>query len=201
MQMIFLTKKFFFNLIFLFFFLLISNVSSSEENFIIQGNENISKNTILSLKPENFSISDKLSINNFQKILYKSGFFENINIVIEGKNIYIKVKENPLVNFFFIDGIAQPELNKKISKIPEISENTFFQNYLIKKDLDNISLYLRSIGYLKNKVSYEIIKLNSNKINIFYNIELNNKFRINRIYFIGNKIFNSSTLSDIVFSS
>ena len=54
---------------------------------------------------------------------------------------------------------------------------------------------------MNNKLTHQIKKIENNKVNIFYNVELNEKFKINRIFFIGNKFFKSSELSDVVYSS
>jgi outer membrane protein assembly factor BamA len=86
------------------------------------------------------------------------------------------------------------DLKDKNNRIAKIKENTIFQPYLIKQDIKNISNYLKNIGYLNNKVNYQIIKIENNKINLFYKIDLKNKFKINRIFFIGNKYFKSQLL-------
>ena len=187
--------------IFLIIFIFLSNNAFSLTNIIINGNQNISKKAILSFKPNEISLDNLLSINLFQKKLFETGFFKDVKVSIDNKSLVINVIENPLVNFFYIEGIIQPNLNKKVSNIPKVSENSFFQQHLIKKDIENINSYLSSLGYLENKITYQIIQLNNNKINIFYKVQLNNKFKIKRIFFIGNKVFKSSILLDAIASS
>ena len=189
-------------LFFLFiFFLFFSHQLLANENIIIKGNRNISSKTFYSLAPNNIQTLDTKLINDFQKKIFETGFFEKVDLKIQNSKIIINVVENPLVNFFYIEGIKNNELKDNIFNIIKIRENSVLQNYLIKQDLKNISDNLKSIGYLNNEVDFQLIKINDNKINLFYNINLKSKYKINRIFFIGNKYFKPSTLSDVVYSS
>ena len=186
---------------FLLFFLLFNFKVFASEKIVILGNKNISSQTIKSLAPKSIDTLEPNLINNFQKKLFETGFFENVKMQVKNNNLFITVIENPLINFFFLDGIKNKQLNDKIFNLIKIRENTIFQNYTINNDIKIINNYLNNIGYLNNKISTQIIKIKNNKVNIFYNIDLNDKFKINRIFFIGDKHFKSSTLKDVIFLS
>jgi len=191
-----------FNLFFLiFFFIIFSEQLFANENIIINGNKSISSKTIYSLAPRNIEKLDPKILNNFQKKIFETGFFEKVDLKIQNKKIIINVVENPLVNFFFIEGIKNKEIKNKLFDLSEIKENTIFQTFWIKDDTKKFSEFLKSLGYLNNKLTHQIKKIENNKVNIFYNVELNEKFKINRIFFIGNKFFKSSELSDVIYSS
>jgi len=187
-------------ILFLIIFLVNGSLFASEK-IIIQGNKNISSSTIKSLAPNDIQSLKPNVVNNYQKKLYETGFFENIKIEIKNDSLYVSVLENPLINFFYLDGIKKKELNNKVFDLIKIRENTIFQKYIINNDIKNINNFLNNIGYLNNKISTQIIKIENNKVNIFYNIELNEKFKINRIFFIGDKYFKSSTLKDVIYLS
>ena len=187
------------NFLALFFF--ICSKSFAVEHIVVYGNQNISIDKIKSFAPPGITLSTPLKINEYQKNLFNTGFFNKVNVEIKNEKIFIEVEENPLVNFFFIEGLKSKKLNEQIYDLVTIKENTIFQNFQIKNDTISISNYLKKLGYLKNEVNYKLIKIKDNKINIFYNIKLNNKFKINRIYFIGNKFFKSSVLKDVVAST
>ena len=191
-----------FKLFFLFFtFIFFSQQLLANENVIIKGNKNISSKTIYSLAPNNIQSLDTNLLNDFQKKIFETGFFEKVDLKIHNKKIIINVVENPLINFFFIEGVKNNEVKNKLFDLSKIKENTIFQTFLIKDDIKKFSELLKSLGYLNNKLTYQIKKIENNKVNIFYNVELNEKYKINRIYFIGNKFFKSSTLKDVVYSS
>ena len=187
-------------ILFLIIFLVNGSLFASEK-IIIQGNKNISSSTIKSLAPNDIQSLKPNVVNNYQKKLYETGFFENIKIEIKNDSLYVSVLENPLINFFYLDGIKKKELNNKVFDLIKIRENTIFQKYIINNDIKNINNFLNNVGYLNNKISTQIIKIENNKVNIFYNIELNEKFKINRIFFIGDKYFKSSTLKDVIYLS
>ena len=91
-----------FKLFFLYFgFIIFSQQLFANENIIIKGNKNISSKTIYSLLPSNIEILDPTILNNFQKKIFETGFFEKVDLKIQNKKIILNVVENPLVNFFF----------------------------------------------------------------------------------------------------
>ena len=199
MQKISLIKS---KLFFLFFvFIFFSQQLFANENIVIKGNKNISSKTIYSLAPNNILSLDTKLLNDFQKKIFETGFFEKVDLKIQNQKIIINVIENPLINFFFIEGVKNNEVKNKLFDLSKIKENTIFQTFWIKDDIKKFSEFLKSLGYLNNKLTYQIKKIENNKVNIFYNVELNEKYKINRIFFIGNKFFKSSTLGDVVYSS
>ena len=137
-------------------------------------------------------------LNEFQKKIFETGYFESVKLSISGKKINIFVVENPLINFFYIEGINNKSISEKVYSFVNIKENDVFKLNLIKKDIGNINEYLKSLGYLNNKVNYKINDIKNSKVNIFYEVKLNNKFKINRIFFLGNKYYKSSKLSDVI---
>ena len=113
------------------FFLLISNFVSANDFIIIKGNKNISEKTIQSFAPKEINTFNPVLINTFQKDLFATGFFENVKITLSDNKLIIEVIENPLINFFFIEGLNND--NKKISdeinNIVKSKENTILQTF------------------------------------------------------------------------
>lgn len=169
----------------------------------IFGNKNFSEETILSIgniKKKNITISlDELNL--IQKKYYESNYFSNVEINVIDNILNIKVNENPLINFLIIEGIKEDSLKKDIEKIIVLKNNTVFSESLLNKDIVLIKEYLSSIGYLNSNVKFKVNQLDNNFVNIFLNIIPNNKFYIKNIFFIGDKYFSSSTLSDVVSST
>ena len=191
-------KKFILVIHFIFFF---SSPINAAENIIIKGNKNIATDTIISLAPKNINNLSPILINDFQKKLFETGFFKNVLIKVVDRKILVEIVENPLVNFFYIEGIKKNSMKDNLLDLVKIKENFVFQPYLINEDKKNIINYLSSLGYLNSNIDFQIIQIENNKVNIFYKININNKFKINRIFFVGNKYFDSSTLKDVVYSS
>ena len=88
----------------MFFLLFVANLSLSDEFTKIEviGNKRISDETIINIinfkKKIDYDLND---LNDFQKKLLKSNFFSDVLIQAKSKTLTIKVKENPIIDFFF----------------------------------------------------------------------------------------------------
>ena len=104
--------KFTLQLIFFSILLIFSANSKNYEKIIINGNERISNETILVFSEVSDDKSlDENSLNYILKKLYSSGFFSDVEVKIENKNLIINVTENPMIQTVHIEGIK-----KKIKK-------------------------------------------------------------------------------------
>ena len=69
-------------------------------------------------------------LNKILKNLYDSNFFENVEVSILNSSLKIKVKENPIIDQIFIEGIKNSKLNDvildNIYLKPIYSFNNFF---------------------------------------------------------------------------
>jgi len=168
----------------------------------IQGNQRISQETIneiIDFKPgADYSFSN---INNMQKELFKTGFFKNINIKIEKNNLIINVIENPIIDFFYIDGVKNNKREDLLYEKLSLGQNKIFSDSILKKDLELIREIYHQSGFFDVKIFPKISQLKNNSINLILDIDRGNKYKINKIFFIGNKKYKSSRLIDIISSS
>lgn len=168
----------------------------------ISGNNRISNNTIINLiqfeKNKDYTLEN---LNDFQKKLLESNFFENAKLKIDNKNLIITVKENPIIDFFYIDGVQNGQREELIYEKIQLGQNKIFSESILKNDIEKIKeIYLES-GYFNVNVIPRVSKLKNNSLNVILEVKRDEKYKIKRIYFIGNKFFNSSTLSNVVSSS
>lgn len=196
--------KYFF-LIFFYFILSLKIANSDEVNKInVIGNSAVSYETVLALaeiKNEKFDINIE-KLNNIQKRLFESSFFSSVEVSLSGQTLNIRLQENPLVDYILISGIDEhPVFKREIEKFLNTKVNSIFSENILNKDISLVKEYLASEGYFKNSVEFTVKKNQKNFVNIFFDINLNNKFLIKNIYFIGNKVFSSSTLSSVISST
>lgn len=201
--MIKIAKLFFFILSFFYF----STFSFSQEikisEILINGNKYISYENILSsagIKNKNFSVDiDKL--NTIKKKLYDTNFFSSVEFKVSNETLFINVSENPLIDFVIISGLElRKDFKKDIEKSLSLKANSLFSENLLNLDVILIKDYLKSQGYFDNKITYNVNKVEGNKVNIFFDIELNNIFYTHKINFIGDKKYSSSKLLSIISS-
>jgi len=188
---------------FFILFIFLTCLAKTEEfnNILINGNERVSEETILVFSDlSNKNFLDENSINDVLKKLYDSGFFNNISIVIENKNLIIDVEENPIIQTVFIEGIKKKKLEESLFDVLTLKNRSSFNSFTAKKDVDKILKLLRTKGYYFSKVVATSQDLGSNKINLIYKIELGKKARITKISFIGDKKFKDNTLRNVILS-
>ena len=195
-------KYFRFFLTFFFFisFCFTANSKLLNKNEIkIIGNNRVPVKTILENLTEKDSFINSTELNIYQKKLFETQFFSNIEFIYKDEVLTIVVKENPLINFIIYEGLENKnELLKELEKFFLIKENQIFSDSKLKDQVNQIKFFLNAKGYLDNFIKYNLFIVDDNKINIFFNIELKNKYKIDKIFFIGDKQFNSSVLKNVI---
>ena len=184
-----------------FLLLFLTNNSFSEiKKVVIVGNSRVSSNTIESLVDKKVSNVDSIYINNLTKKIYETDFFSDIKVSYNQDILTIEVSENSVINFFYINGLKDEDLDK-VNKIVSLKENSIFSTAKLKKDIESVKDYFRSLGYYTATIDPEVIKIENNQINLILNIDKKNASKIKNIYFIGDKFFSSSQLIDVISSS
>ena len=185
--------------VFIFLFLTCNSFSEIKKVIII-GNARVSSSTIESLVDKKVSNVDSIYINSLTKKIYDTDFFSDVKISYNQDVLTISVSENAVVNFFYITGLKDDDLDK-VNKIVLLKENTIFSVSKLKKDVESIKEYFRSTGYYFATIDPEVIKIKENQINLILNIDKKDSTKIKNIFFIGNKFFSSSQLADVIASS
>jgi len=183
------------------FFIVLTNVSFAEIKKInIVGNARVNSATIESLVDKKTSNIDSIYINNLTKKIYDTDFFADVKISFNQDVLTINVVENPIVNFFYINGIKDSDLDQA-NKIITLKENSIFSSSKLKKDIEATKEFLNASGYYQASIVPEVIKVDNNQINLIINIDKKEISKIKNIYFIGNKFFSSSQLTEVIASS
>ena len=175
--------------------------SDTLKSIIINGNERISDetiNTFLSIK-----INDELNekkLNLISKELYETNFFKNVTLKYENNDLTINVIENPIIQNIFFDGIKSNSLKDFITNNVNLIERSSFIDFFLEQDLNIMKQNLKSRGYYFSNIDVKIENLEDNKINLFYNFDIGEKAKINKITFVGNKIYKNKDLKNIILS-
>jgi len=140
---------------------------------------------------------DSIYINNLTKKIYDTDFFSDVKISYNQDILTITVSENSVVNFFYINGLKDKDLDE-VNKIISLKENSIFSLSKLKKDIESIKDYFKSIGYYTATIDPDVIKISNNQINLILNVDKKDSSKIKNIYFIGNKFFSSSQLADVI---
>jgi outer membrane protein insertion porin family len=184
----------------IFFFILTNGSNAELKKVNIIGNARVNSSTIESfIDKKNINI-DSVYINNLTKKIYDTEFFSDVKISYNQDILTITVSENPIVNFFYINGIKDSDLDQ-INKIITLKENAIFSSSKLKKDIEATKEFLNTTGYYQASIIPDVIKIDNNQVNLIINIDKKEISEIKNIYFIGNKFFTSSQLLDVILSS
>ena len=175
--------------------------SDTLKSITINGNERISSetiNTFLSIKLNDELNEEKLNL--ISKELYETNFFKNVTLKYENNNLTINVIENPIIQNIFFDGIKSNSLKDFITNNVNLIERSSFIDFFLEQDLNIMKQNLKSRGYYFANIAVKIENLEDNKINLFYNFDIGEKAKINKISFVGNKIYKNKDLKNIILS-
>ncbi len=191
------------NLIALFiFFLGTSNISAEIiKKIIVDGNERVNVETIKIFG--GVSVNDDLNsndLNDILKKLYKTNFFESVNLSLDNSILKISVIENAIVQNLILQGIDNDNLKKKILEIISVKEKNPFIENKVKNDLQNIKNFLQDVGFYFSSVDILQKENTNNSIDLIFKIDLGDKAFINEIVFLGDKKFKKRKLLNIITS-
>ena len=186
--------------IIVFFLILTSTLFAEIKKVDIVGNKRVNSATIESLVDKKIINIDSIYINNLTKKIYDTDFFADVKVSFNQDILTITVVENPIVNFFYINGVKDSDLDQ-VNKIITLKENNIFSSSKLKKDIEATREFLNASGFYQATIVPEVIKIDNNQINLIVNIDKKEISKIKNIYFIGNKYFSSGQLLEVVSSS
>ena len=119
---------------------------------VVQGNESISKDLIISQIASNLGdVFSKENIEKDMKAIYDLGYFKDVKIKLEsfreGYKVVFEVVENLPLKEINIEGntmVSQEEMRE----VMILQEGQVFSQKILKNDLDRISQLYKDLGYL-----------------------------------------------------
>ena len=190
-----------FSLFLLFYFFLQNSILKAEiyNEIIITGNKRLSFETILMFSGLKNKINiDSKDLNLAIKKLYKTDYFEDIEIVINKDKLEIKVKENPIIQTISIKGIKNKSIVKQLEEITKKSEKYPFLISKVNDEKNLLSNIVRSGGFYFAEINTKVIENKNNSVDIIYDFKLGDRAVIKNINFQGNKVFKDTKLRNII---
>ena len=183
-------------------FLFTITISFAEENLIkkidINGNQRIDEETIISYS--NIKLDEIYSEekgNEILKSLFNTELFSNIEIKYNDNQLSISVVENPTINLIKFKGNSKVKDEDLLLEI-QLKERSVYSRSKVKNDIERIlTLYQRN-GRLSTEVIPKIEPLDTNRINLSYEILESEISKVSKIVFIGNNSFSTSKLKSIM---
>jgi outer membrane protein insertion porin family len=165
---------------------------------ILKGNKRVEKETIFaSLVSRTSADYDGEVISQSIKNLYDTGFFTNVNIYHQGKDVIVEIEENPVINKIAFEGNKRIEDDKLLPELI-IRQRTIFNKMRLQDDVQRIVDIYRQSGRYAVKVVPKIIQLEQNRVNVIFEVDEGDKAEVRKILFYGNEKFGDGRLRDVL---
>jgi len=185
------------------FFLLFINKSHAEvlKSLKVEGNDRITSETIIIFGDiefgKNYAPSD---INSLIKKLFDTRFFSNVSAELKNGELFLKVKENPIINSIVFDGESAKKFKEALLMLLSLREKTSFVENNIKSDINIIKEFYRHLGFYFIKIDLDVEELSKNRVNLIYTLDKGEKAKISKIIFLGDKKIRDKRLRDVITS-
>jgi outer membrane protein insertion porin family len=164
----------------------------------VHGNVRMDSDTIvtyLTISPgQNFSSQD---IDDSVKALFATGLFTDVSIYQSGGTLVVEVDESGIVNEVFFEGNRRLKDAVLGGAVQTASGSTYSEQRVLS-DVDRIREAYSRVGREDATVSYEIVPLANNRVNVIYRINEGDKTKIRTISFIGNNAYSGTRLREIL---
>lgn len=164
----------------------------------VDGNQRIETATVLSyLDIRKGDAFDTAAMDRALKNLYSTGLFADVSLFQQGKDLIIKVSENPIINEIRYEG------NKKIKTDDikgemQLKPRQVLTRTKVQADVDRLQEMYRVNGNFSAVIDPKIIKLDQNRVNLVFEISEGEESLISRISFVGNKRYSDDQLQKVI---
>ena len=129
--------------------------------------------------------------------LFATGLFSDVRIDREGAGVVITVVENPVINQVAFEGNSEVDKETLTNEV-QLKPRSVFTRAKAQADVQRILDVYRRQGRFAASVEPKIIELDSNRVNLVFEINEGGATKVKGINFIGNKAFSDSQLRDII---
>ena len=169
-------------------------------NIIVQGNKRLESNLIINESQIETLGANEKSLSKAVKNLYKTGYFEDVQIFKDKNYIYINVKENPVIDLISVEGNTEISDELILEELTIKTRNVYSID-VIKSDADTIETLYKRQGFFSTYVEPKVIKIDDSRVNLVFEVYEGNEAKIKKVNFINNNVFSDSTLKDVISSS
>src|SRR6476661_7351426 len=172
--------------------------SSVIRDIRVAGNRRVEPETVRSYL--RFSVGDAYDaakIDQSIKALFATGLFADVRIDRDGAGVLVTVRENPVINEVTFEGNREVEKASLVSEV-QLKPRSVFTRARVQADVQRILDVYRRQGRFAASVEPKIIELDSNRVNLVFEIDEGQATKVKAINFINNRAFTDSQLRDII---
>ena len=168
------------------------------QNIRVEGNKRVEPETIrsyLTFAPGD--AYDPAQVDESLKVLFATGLFQDVRIRRDGGTIVIVIVENPIVSRVAFEGNKEIDDATLVSEV-QLKSRAVYTRARVQADVQRILNLYRRQGLYGAQVDPKIINLDSNRIDVVFEISEGPATKVRAINFIGNAAFSDSQLRYII---
>lgn len=162
----------------------------------VVGNERVDSETIRSY----FAGTDPAAINKGVKDLYATGLFSDVHVSRAGGGVIIHVAENNVINRVFFEGNSKVKNEQLQGEIQSKSRGPYSKT-IVDADVQRILDIYRRAGQAAATVTSRTVSLPNGRVDVVFHIEEGDKTGVKSIVFVGNHVYSSAKLRDLMEST
>ncbi len=140
---------------------------------------------------------DPAKIDESLKVLFATGLFQDVRIRRDGANIVIVVVENPIVSRVAFEGNREVEDDALTGEV-QLKPRAVYTRARVQADVQRILDVYRRQGLYAAQVNPKVINLDSNRVDVVFEINEGPTTKVRAINFIGNSAFSDSQLRYVI---
>ena len=168
-------------------------IAAFAEGVIVHGNKRIDSETIAAY----FSGTDEASINKGVKNLYATGLFSDVRVSRAGGQVIITVAENNVINRVAFEGNSKVKTETLTAEIQSKSRGPYSQA-MVDADIERIKDIYRRSGHAAATVTARTVDLPNGRVDVVFTIDEGEKTGVKAINFVGNHVYSSGKLRDLM---
>lgn len=165
----------------------------------IEGLERIQAGTVFTYMP--VKVGDEVDENNTAIIareLFKSGFFQDIQLRREGNVLVVTLKERPAIASLSFDGnkiLDDEQLTEVLTDVGIAQGRVFNRSVLERLENELVQQYF-AFGKYSASIDTQVKELENNRVDIGINIIEGDAAKIKQVKVVGNTVFEEDDLTD-----
>ena len=169
-------------------------VATVVRQIVVLGTQRIEPATVLSYIT--LHVGDtygEAAVDRALKSLFATGLFSDVKIHWDGSTLTVNVVENPIINQVAFEGNSKVT-TKDLEKEVQLKPRMVFTRAKVQSDIQRVIELYRRNGKFAASVDPQIIQRPQNRVDLIYSINEGPTTDVARIIFVGNKVFDDSTL-------
>jgi outer membrane protein insertion porin family len=165
---------------------------------VIEGNQLVDNATILGFAGiRRGEVLTQGGLNDAYQGLVRSGLFETVEIVPQGSQLVIRVKEYPIINVINFEGNRRLK-DEDLAEVIQSQQRRVYSPSIAESDAAAIAEAYRARGRIAATVEPKLIRRSGGRVDLAFEITEGRVTEIERLSFVGNRAFSDRRLRQVL---